>query len=1049
MAIIGEPGAGKTAQLQKISQWALEKTSFLPIWVSLADLQGKSLDKYLLEVWLEEAYARRITPEIQDEFIEQFHAGKVLLLLDGVDEIVTGNTRIFASLQSGSVSKAKVVLTCRVNDWEAGKNNFVGFDVYRNLPFDESAQQEFINKWFNSRKNNKPELGERLRQQLSNSGKNYLKKLLENPLRLALLCRCWQRREGNLPDTKAALYQRFVETFYDWKQDILPVEPYKQKLLNQALGKLALKAIDQELSRLPQRVIVDEIGDLCNLAVDLGWLNLKREDPKEKFYVFYHPTFQDYFAALAIEDWDYFLPREHKDKPVEDKKNTGTYKPYRIFDRKWKEVILMWLGREDVPKPQKEEFIKKLVEFEDGCGKYYWYQSYFMATEGIAEFKDYSDADEIIRRSWDFASSKDNENKTKYCFPQHIAKSAKEALEKINRYPLLDFLIKEQYPGKEKRFYDRYVDIVMRIIPEEWNIIENRNLIEYIIHQVIADPNNVNGDQFLNVINRYKADSDYMYNSNSSDQLLNIINCYKAELYYTYNHVEIAYTMSNKIEFIIKLLAPNNQQKTQKDSHNNQPKETHSDLLHKIAMGLNELLSSDADLITEWYNIDKIYKELLSSLQKYEISKSDVDYSTIRNFLEKRLKRFSDDSLSPLPAITDLLYTTKDDDILELAIKKIRKLGAENSEAIKALTHIVEDYSDDGYCYNDFIRWQAAENLYEIDRDKANAINFLISLIHPHQDEYILHGIIKTFSNLHNLIDNEVKEVIDTLIDLLDNSWNEDIHQLAASALAKICNNNNNTNNQEVINALTKLLDTTYDDFTRWQAADSLHKIDPDNPNAIQILIKLLDTGPDILIREAINSLGKIAYSNSDIIKTLFQLWHYPQSDRSEHSAEIIWQFAQNMSYPDFYQAWHGKSTEQANEPPTHLKNFIKDVGLEYKPGAKLYAKEAWEHLQQWYVKQGVLIVEDLGNGQQKLIWLKPDKWNEPVIKGVNQIFQPLLKVFEKAKRGRDEGGIYLSGLGMAAQAKTNKENEHPEPATDTMDKGTETKLDKKQLASV
>jgi hypothetical protein len=68
-------------------------------------------------------------------------------------------------------------------------------------------------------------------------------------------------------------------------------------------------------------------------------------------------------------------------------------------------VILLWLGRDkkEVPDGQKEEFIQALVEFKDGCGRFYWYRAYFLAAAGIAEFRDCIRADKIVRRvvKWD------------------------------------------------------------------------------------------------------------------------------------------------------------------------------------------------------------------------------------------------------------------------------------------------------------------------------------------------------------------------------------------------------------------------------------------------------------------------------------------------------------------------------------------------------------------------------------------------------------------------------------------------------------------------
>ena len=82
---------------------------------------------------------------------------------------------------------------------------------------------------------------------------------------------------------------------------------------------------------------------LLSLALSLGWLNrvgIDFDEPEESVYGFYHATFQEYFAALAVDDWDYFLPRNHVDFPVVGKE-------YRIFEVQWKQVILLWLGLED------------------------------------------------------------------------------------------------------------------------------------------------------------------------------------------------------------------------------------------------------------------------------------------------------------------------------------------------------------------------------------------------------------------------------------------------------------------------------------------------------------------------------------------------------------------------------------------------------------------------------------------------------------------------------------------------------------------------------
>ncbi len=98
LAIIGEPGAGKTTLLQKIAAWIIDNTSDVPIWISLADLQGKTIPEYLLSNWLISATRKvRVTPEMEEALGELFQ-GRVWLLLDGVDEMVTESGNALAQI---------------------------------------------------------------------------------------------------------------------------------------------------------------------------------------------------------------------------------------------------------------------------------------------------------------------------------------------------------------------------------------------------------------------------------------------------------------------------------------------------------------------------------------------------------------------------------------------------------------------------------------------------------------------------------------------------------------------------------------------------------------------------------------------------------------------------------------------------------------------------------------------------------------------------------------------------------------------------------------
>lgn len=436
IAIIGEPGAGKTTLLQKIATYILKNTTDLPIWISLADLQGKSLEQYLIQDWLPAAIRKlRVSPEVEEEFCQQFNQRRVWLLLDAVDEMAIASTLALAKISSylrGWVADATVILTCRRNVWDAGKNVLENFDTYCNLHFTYGDSHtpdrvgQFIQRWFSA----DATIGEKLRFELEQPERRRIRDAVKNPLRLALLCRIWGLGQGKLPTTKAMLYEQFVEAIYEWKQDRFPTTFSQRHQLNQALGELALLAITQEKTkfRLKYSFVSQVLGNpddgLFQLALQLGWLNQVgiSENLNERVYAFYHPTFQEYFASRYINDWRFFFPEQL------------TNHEYRIFTSQWREVILLWLGRDDIPQVDKIAFIQALINFDDKCGGFYRYQAYFLAAQGIAEFGDCQNADEIVQQliKWRFGYFDHQKQKWRK-YPPSIVEGARVALLKTDR----------------------------------------------------------------------------------------------------------------------------------------------------------------------------------------------------------------------------------------------------------------------------------------------------------------------------------------------------------------------------------------------------------------------------------------------------------------------------------------------------------------------------------------------------------------------------------------------------------------------------------------
>ncbi|MEH1910867.1 MAG: HEAT repeat domain-containing protein [Nostoc sp.] len=867
IAIIGEPGAGKTTLLQQIADWvSREIHQSIVIWVSLADLREKELKSYLSETWLtqvaEKTGKAEATKQLKDNFVALFNQNNVWLLLDGLDEMSASSGNPLTEIakqfrEAGLISQARIVLTCRVNLWDGSSNALNNFDIYRTLDFSYPKNVErFINKWFN--KIEIPETGKRLCIALKESGNKRIQDLVKNPLRLTLLCLNWQSGDGKLPDTQAGLYQQFVDDFYKWKKEEIATNYNQRQQLNVKLGELAKEAIDKEATRfrLRQDFVTQFLGDaddensLLKLALNRGWLNCVGIDTNRKpFYAFFHASFQEYFAAKAIDHWQFFLKHNPKNP------SQGTY---RIFEPQWKQTILLWLGRdEENLKQQKQKFIDALVNFKDGCGKwdredidkgFYEYRAYFLAAAGIAEFKGYSRADEIVKQivKWTIGLSS-------------IREEARSALQQTDRIKAIAALVQ---------------------------LLQSTNLDDYTRWQVAESLGKIDPGNEIAVA----ALVQLLQSTNLDNDTRRWVAKSLGKIG-TGNEIAIA--------ALVQLL-----QSTNLDNHTR----------WWVAESLGEINPSNEIAITA----------LVQLLQS-----TNLDNHT-RRWVAESLGKIGTGNEIAIAALVQLLQSSNLDDFIRRWVaESLGKIGTGNEIAIAALVQLLQSTNQD----NDTRRW-VAESLGEINPGNEIACAALVQMLQStNLDDFIRRWVAESLGKIDP--GNEI--AIAALVQMLQSTnLDNDTRWWVAESLGEI-----NPGNEIAIAALVQLLQSTnLDNETRWWVAESLGEINPGNEIAIAALVQLLQStnlDNDNRWRVA-ESLGKIGTGNEIAIAALVQLLQSTNLDndnrwRAAYSLEKIlqnnkhrfavakalsgywrlnndyydlaWECAQNMPYPDFYQAWH------------------------------------------------------------------------------------------------------------------------------------------------
>jgi formylglycine-generating enzyme required for sulfatase activity len=307
LALLGEPGAGKTTTLYKLARDAAQQRLTrghgpLPLPVALADYRGyPSPHAFLQATWTQYLGHGEIT--------EWLRRGEVCLLCDALNEMPFENDRDYRDKVGAWRRFARewphnrLIFTCRSRDYSEP----LGLPQVEIERLDDQRVREFLDKYL------APAAAADAWSHLSN---NPLLALVRNPYYLSMLCLSLAGDGGDWPANRGQLLDSFV--LYLLRREANRGHPDWPGLEAVRTALAALAASIQPLgegTRLPRRELLARIPAevdgpdgpvatpplvVLRLGLAATLLDVERTADQGETVRFYHQQLQEHFAARAL-----------------------------------------------------------------------------------------------------------------------------------------------------------------------------------------------------------------------------------------------------------------------------------------------------------------------------------------------------------------------------------------------------------------------------------------------------------------------------------------------------------------------------------------------------------------------------------------------------------------------------------------------------------------------------------------------------------------------------------------------------------------------------
>ena len=351
LIVKGIPGSGKTILLRHVVfSYGTERLRWLedrpiPVLIELHRLKKSDLTEEKLIAEIVNTFQRNRFPKAERFVRHSLEHGKLMLLLDGLDEVNSAVRPVLAQCVSDLFKRfdaqqnCRLIVTCRtaVYDNEFANETDQTLEV---VDFSDQQMRRFLKSWQKAIPANRSI--DQLMQTLRDRPRIMV--LARNPLLLTLIAYLYTDTAFELPRSRSEFYEVSTRTLLEQWQD--QFNRYRGSDKRRVLQHLALhqqqastqqqqdrRSIDypvvlEQIRDFLPRLNLDPISDTVPFLKELVERSgLFLEIDGGDRYQFPHLTLQEYFAAVALTDAPQRLIQFLQQDPVT-----------------WREAVKLWCG---------------------------------------------------------------------------------------------------------------------------------------------------------------------------------------------------------------------------------------------------------------------------------------------------------------------------------------------------------------------------------------------------------------------------------------------------------------------------------------------------------------------------------------------------------------------------------------------------------------------------------------------------------------------------------------------------------------------------------